>query len=166
MKKQDLKTKETITDISNYPKKQDGFSASLIELNIHTHRMKSVDIRWFYLKHLTVLDLAHNNLGLMDDFEWRKFNKISKLTSLSSLILTNNGLTELPWEFVHSLPKSLDTLELNYNKLTYLPDELCDLKNLAFFHASNNPLEDLPEDVSLRLRLTTFTVSFLVLPQS
>uniref|UniRef100_A0A914XVM7 PIF1/LRR1 pleckstrin homology domain-containing protein n=1 Tax=Panagrolaimus superbus TaxID=310955 RepID=A0A914XVM7_9BILA len=78
MKPKDLKIKESITDIDDYPKK-DGFSASLIELSINTYKMTGVDIRWFALKHLTKLDLSHNKLGKMDEFEWKKFNKISSL---------------------------------------------------------------------------------------
>uniref|UniRef100_A0A914P2U5 Leucine-rich repeat protein n=1 Tax=Panagrolaimus davidi TaxID=227884 RepID=A0A914P2U5_9BILA len=145
LKQKDLKLKESITDISEYPKKE-GFSASLIDLSINTYKLKSVDPRWFILKHLTRLDLSHNKLGTMDDFDWKKFNKISKLTSLTELVLANNGFTELPWEFIHSIPKGLECLSLNDNKLEWLPDEICDLKNLRVFSAVNNPLDDLPED--------------------
>uniref|UniRef100_A0AC35GFN4 Leucine rich repeat protein n=1 Tax=Panagrolaimus sp. PS1159 TaxID=55785 RepID=A0AC35GFN4_9BILA len=143
--------KESITDISEYPKKE-GFSASLIDLSINTYKLKSVDPRWFFLKHLTRLNLSHNKLGTMDDFDWKKFNKISKLTSLTELVLTNNGFTELPWEFIHSIPKGLECLTLNDNKLEWLPDEICDLKNLRFFSAVNNPLDDLPEDFFYKCR--------------
>jgi hypothetical protein len=151
LKQKDLKTHERITDLNDYPNKE-GFSASLVELSISTHRLKSVDIRWFALKQLTTLDLSHNKLGLMDNFEWKKFNRISKLESLTTLCLINNGLTELPWEFIHSLPQSLEYLKLDYNKLTFLPDEICDLKRLAGLSAVNNPLEDLPEDFFYKCR--------------
>lgn len=147
LKKKDLKQKEFITSVEDYPRKE-GFSASLIELRINTYKIRTVDVRWFALKHLTILDLSHNRLSLMDEFDWKKFNRISNLTNLTTLYLNNNGLTELPWEFVHSIPKSVDALYLDDNKLTYLPDELCDLTELVCFSAKNNPLEDLPEDVS------------------
>uniref|UniRef100_A0AC34GZZ2 Leucine-rich repeat protein n=1 Tax=Panagrolaimus sp. ES5 TaxID=591445 RepID=A0AC34GZZ2_9BILA len=145
MKQKDLKLKESITDQDEYPKKE-GFSSSLVDLSINTYKMTGVDIRWFTLKHLTKLDLSHNKLGKMDDFEWKKFNKISNLTSLTELALSNNGFTVLPWEFVHSLPKGLECLILNDNKLTWIPDEICDLKNLRMLSAEKNPLDDLPED--------------------
>ena len=152
LKKKDLKLTEHITDVWDYPKSE-GFSASLRELSINTHRMKTVDIRWFALKHLTFLDLSNNVLGKMDDFEWKKFNRISKLTSLTTLILDNNRLMELPDDFVCSLPKSLESLSLNRNDFHYLPDALCDLPQLMDLSAEYNPLKELPEDVSLNFVL-------------
>jgi Leucine-rich repeat (LRR) protein len=95
---------------------------------------------------------------------WRRFCTISRLQSLAELDLSNNPLGFLPVRFfilfsqihcnnlqdafINSLPPSLKVLMLANCRLDRLSNRISRLQNLQVLSISNNPMEEIPEDVS------------------
>lgn len=96
-----------------------------------------------FLKHLTILDLSHNNITHIPE----AFNSLS---SLNKLDLANNDLRGLPMlgnlrELIH--------LDLSHNRICHLPNWMEDLRNLEFLLITDNAIEMLPENLGLLDRL-------------
>jgi internalin A len=75
----------------------------------------------------------------------------------SMLDLSGSKLTELPAELGQL--KNLTTLSLSYNQLTELPAELGQLKNLTTLSLSYNQLTELPAELGQLTNLTTLSLS-------
>lgn len=60
---------------------------------------------------------------------------------------------------VNMLNKNLVEIEVQNNKIKYLPDELCELSNLAMLNCSSNLIETLPDNIGLLTNLRTLQCS-------
>lgn len=103
------------------------------------------------LSKLKFLDISHNKIESLP-------NELSQLTELQSLNASVNRLTEFP--DVSSLV-SLRILNIAHNKLTHLPDGICNenLVHLSHINASNNELEDLPNQLSILPHLNSLLLA-------
>ncbi|XP_058806649.1 chaoptin [Phymastichus coffea] len=99
------------------------------------------------------MNLSHNNIH-----DIRKY-VLGNLTSLQTLDLSHNELTDLSEENVFSPPQNLTNLILSYNKLNHLPwDKLVPMPNLQlldlqyndFNHFDDNLLKLLKNGTSLK----------------
>lgn len=90
---------------------------------------------------LTVLDVSNNRLESLEHAE------LHKLSSLSSLKLANNMLTQLPSNF--SQFRQLRSLNLSSNGFTAFPEHICSLKSLVDLDISFNKLPHLPKIAQL-----------------
>lgn len=84
-----------ITCRAEYPRGSD-FPPFLEELKMIQIGLKSIDFRWFSLRHLKLLDLSKNSLGnFMKGIDWRKFLCIQRLERLEKLNLSENDFGTL-----------------------------------------------------------------------
>lgn len=86
---------------------------------------------------LTVLDVSNNRLEQLDHAD------LHRLTSLVSLKVSNNMLTELPANYCHF--RQLRSLNLSSNNFTKFPEQICSLKALVDLDISFNKLSTLPK---------------------
>uniref|UniRef100_A0A8C2H547 Disease resistance R13L4/SHOC-2-like LRR domain-containing protein n=1 Tax=Cyprinus carpio TaxID=7962 RepID=A0A8C2H547_CYPCA len=66
---------------------------------------------------------------------------------------------------VSSLSEHLQYLNLSFNDLTRVPQEVCDLHQLQVLKMRNNPIEELPAQISKLHKLQTLVVSFCKITQ-
>lgn len=96
------------------------------------------------LEHLDFLDLSGNPLGRTLD--------VSQMSDLSTLLLDNTGITELP----HGLLKltNLETVNLNDNAITHIPHDILELplEIAEVINLKGNPLDE----ESVQLLITYF----------
>jgi GTPase SAR1 family protein len=95
---------------------------------------------------VTSLDLSNKGLTELPP-------EIGQLTNLTKLVLRSNQLTALPPE-IGQLTK-LTTLYLSYNQLTALPPEIGQLAKLTTLYLSHNQLTALPPEIGQLTKLTT-----------
>uniref|UniRef100_H0V1C8 Leucine-rich repeat-containing protein 57 n=1 Tax=Cavia porcellus TaxID=10141 RepID=H0V1C8_CAVPO len=85
--------------------------------------------------------------------------ELQKLTSnLRTIDLSNNKIESLPPLLIGKFTL-LKSLSLNSNKLTVVPDELCNLKKLEMLSLNNNHLRDLPATFGQLSALKTLSLS-------
>ncbi|KAB0395435.1 hypothetical protein E2I00_005238, partial [Balaenoptera physalus] len=85
--------------------------------------------------------------------------ELQKLTSnLRTIDLSNNKIESLPPMIIGKFTL-LKSLSLNNNKLTVLPDELCNLKKLETLSLNNNQLRELPSTFGQLSALKTLSLS-------
>ncbi|KAM4012015.1 platelet glycoprotein Ib alpha chain isoform 1-T3 [Anomaloglossus baeobatrachus] len=136
-----------------------GFN-NLVELEITDNGMTKFDIDIPLI--IEELNLANNSL--------RKLPKVSQLSALTKLVLSNNQIVtiqedafmglkrlthlELQHNQINSLPEkvfmalpSLGHLDLSYNQLWHLPDRLLSYsENLNILYLSGNRLTEIPDN--------------------
>lgn len=106
-----------------------GFSDTLREQNLSVRSCNLV---------IETLDISHNDLIVVTD------NSISKLRSLSKLLLQNNAISTLEDGAFEGLI-SLHILNLSSNFMNTLPPEIfTNTKSLKEIHVSNNTINSLP----------------------
>ncbi|XP_058642400.1 leucine-rich repeat-containing protein 63 isoform X2 [Onychostoma macrolepis] len=66
---------------------------------------------------------------------------------------------------VTSLSERLQYLNLSFNHLTHVPQEVCDLHQLQVLKMRNNPIEELPAQISKLHKLQTLVASFCKITQ-
>ncbi|NEQ52634.1 MAG: TIR domain-containing protein, partial [Leptolyngbya sp. SIO3F4] len=98
------------------------------------------------LTSLTSLDLSYNQLSELPP-------EIVQLTSLTSLDLGSNQLSELPPEIVQLT--SLTSLYLGSNQLSELPPEIVQLTSLTSLSLMKNQLSELPPEIGQLTSLTS-----------
>jgi len=97
-------------------------------------------------------------------FYWADTNNIDaknlprtkEITSLTSLNIENNQLTELPKE-IGNLTR-LTSLNIKNNQLTELPKEIGNLTSLIWFGIENNQLTELPKEIGNLTSLTSLNI--------
>ncbi|XP_016305054.1 leucine-rich repeat-containing protein 63 [Sinocyclocheilus anshuiensis] len=66
---------------------------------------------------------------------------------------------------VSSLTERLQYLNMSFNHLTHVPQEVCDLHQLRVLKMRNNPIKELPAQISKLHKLQTLVVSFCKITQ-
>ena len=118
--------------VSSLPAKVFQAQAKLRVLRLSENSLPSLLPQTFAgLHRLTHLSLRGNQLERLE------VGVINDLGHLTNLDLSNNQMKELG---EGSLPPSLETLELNSNRLSSLPEGLSDLPNLTHLSLGNNLL--------------------------
>lgn len=109
-----LQKRMIIKSRADYPRNT-VFPPNLIELQIASIGLKSIDFRWFYLNHLKLLNLANNSLGkYMKKLDWRKFSCIQRLKFLEDLNLSENDFQYLPVSIKFFYLKNFKILKANF----------------------------------------------------
>jgi len=91
------------------------------------------------LQHLTILNLAKNELTKLDP-------RIQHLKNLKYLNLSNNKLPTIP-SWIGKF-KKLEHLNLSNNRMTQLPEEIAELSNLKRLNLSKNQFSELPLEIA------------------
>ncbi|ROL48935.1 Leucine-rich repeat-containing protein 63 [Anabarilius grahami] len=81
----------------------------------------------------------------------------------TSLSFKAHFIRDLP--DVTSLSERLRCLNLSFNDLTHVPQEVCDLHQLQVLKMRNNPIEELPAQINKLHKLQTLVVSFCKITQ-
>ncbi|KAI1105509.1 PP2C-domain-containing protein [Jackrogersella minutella] len=100
---------------------------------------------------LTYLDVSNNRLEELDHAE------LGRLTGLLKLTLANNRLNHLPEEFGQF--KALRSLNLSSNFLDKFPVFLCDLESLVDIDVSFNSIACLPDEIGRLRNLEKFVMT-------
>ncbi|XP_063632622.1 leucine-rich repeat neuronal protein 3-like [Cydia splendana] len=117
--------------------------SSMRTLNLAYNQFHSLNQDLFeHLPELTSLDLTGNPLTTIDHVT---LIAISSLPMLKDLRLRSCQLTEIPDKFLHT-PRYLEYLDLSDNKLTMVPQELEETKNLVYLNLNQNPIVELDMD--------------------
>ncbi|KAF7273565.1 hypothetical protein GWI33_013727 [Rhynchophorus ferrugineus] len=156
-------TKLTITARSEYPSK--GFPRTLEYLYINSIKRCGLDVGILQLMKLKVLNLSDNQIEYLPE-------ELSNLPNLKELNMAHNQLgkgTIKQWSWIGGyLSKNLVLLDLSYNELTFVPEQLIKLQNLFSLHLSHNKLQKLPCGLGNLRSLRIFSASnnkFLSLPE-
>ena len=92
---------------------------------------------------LTELDLNSNDIT-----DFPSVEVLERMPSLCTLTLYGNKIKTLPVHSIRFLADiGLKDLNLSFNELTYLPDEICEMSRLRSLRLSNNYLKRLPRDI-------------------
>ncbi|CAH2101947.1 unnamed protein product [Euphydryas editha] len=111
--------------------------ASMRTLNLAYNDLHSLNQDLFeHLPELTELNLNGNPLTTID---YATLIAISSLPMMKVLKMRSCGLTEIPEKFLHT-PKFLEHLDISDNKLTSVPQELEETKNLKYLNLNQNPI--------------------------
>lgn len=89
---------------------------------------------------MIILDISNNRLEQLEHAE------LHRATSLVSLKLANNLLSELPMNYSHF--RQLRSLNISSNSFKTFPEHLCNLKSLVDLDISFNKLSTLPTKMS------------------
>jgi adenylate cyclase len=100
---------------------------------------------------LTILDVSNNRLEQLEHAE------LSRLQGLISLKLANNRLRSLPSYF--GCFKSMRTLNVSSNFLDSFPKFLCDLEALVDIDMSFNGIASLPDEIGQLKNLERFVIT-------
>ena len=104
---------------------------------------------------LTICNTEKN--GRVVDFKFCSLTQIPQLTyslrTLQTLILANNSIVHLQrdiWDYL----QDLEHLDLSFNKVEELPDEVFGLARLLSLNMSNNPLKSISSSMGRAITLT------------
>ncbi|KAJ8061725.1 hypothetical protein OCU04_009523 [Sclerotinia nivalis] len=100
---------------------------------------------------LTILDVSNNRLEQLEHAE------LSRLQGLISLKLANNRLKSLPSYF--GLYRSMRTLNLSSNFLEEFPEFLCNMSALIDIDMSFNGISNLPNEIGKLKNLERFVIT-------
>lgn len=109
---------------------------SLTKLDLHANALTVIDGGFAWPSGLKILDMSRNKLEDLG-------GQISNLTSLKTILLFNNELTDIPAVW----PDALDQIDLRSNELTKLPVTVWP-SNLTILDISVNKLEELSENTT------------------
>jgi len=116
-------------------------------LDLHANLLKALPIGLRRLENLTSLNVADNKLGN------EAVAMISRIKPLRDLKLSNNGLTgALAVEIAELV--NLESLDLQHNAITSLPDELQSLSRLRTLNLNENRVSRMPSKVLQQLPLS------------
>jgi len=106
----------------------------LKELSLASNRLNEIPASIARCSCLTLLEVQDNML--------RRFPSICHITSLTSINLSNNNITDLPAEFLYFAP-SLKSIELRKNKISILPN-LDKFMSMTYLDLTENCLLEFP----------------------
>lgn len=146
-------TKMTIVTRSQYPTR---FPRTLEELHINDIRRCGVDKGIFNLVNLKILDLSNNCIESIPD-------ELNTLKNLESINFSKNTLgksAHLKWNWLKgNLSKTLKSLDLSYNELSRLPNEVFKVFALENLSLNHNKLEFLPSGIGNLMKLKILSIS-------
>ncbi|ENN70671.1 hypothetical protein YQE_00124, partial [Dendroctonus ponderosae] len=147
-------TKLVISKRSDYPTK--GFPRTLETLYIIDIQRCSLDKGILHLNKLKILNLSNNRIENLPE-------ELNKLSNLRELNISHNllGRTSVKqWHWIGGcLSKNLNLLDLSYNNLSCVPDQLVKLYSLHTLHLSYNNLVALPVGIGSLKQLKIFSAS-------
>ena len=103
---------------------------------------------------LKELYLADNSINDLHQLDFSNAN-------LQLIGLSRNGFTEFPIELINSKIKALD---ISYNEIQDLPDNLIDMKKLDFLNIGYNKMTSIPEILFKMRRLTHLRLKGNLIP--
>jgi hypothetical protein len=147
-------------ELSSFPK---GIAKmkNLNYLNLGNNNITLIPGSINELKKLRTLDLNFNKLNTlpveMGEMKWiRALNLAGNLfTKIPPQVLIMKNLVQL--DISHNRLASVDTgfafkriefLDISFNQITHLPDEIAQLKRLKYFRCTDNQLQELPAGIS------------------
>ena len=131
------KVKMQILSRKDYPLKN-GFPSTLQTLIINGCVLQRLDARILKLSTLTILDLSENKLKTLPE-------SLDGLKSLRCLNLSNNDFDCFPCSLLRGeCAERIHILEINSNKISYLPSNIVRLKNLHTLKLKDNHLVSIP----------------------
>ncbi|KAK7497646.1 hypothetical protein BaRGS_00011041 [Batillaria attramentaria] len=108
----------------------------ICQLNLKNNHLKRLPPELTHLFQLQVLNLGNN--------EFEEFPQLLQhLYNLEKLHFFGNKIYEIHPSCLNGF-RNLSFLNLNNNRLSYLPPEICNLLNLQFLSVDNNELKELP----------------------
>ncbi|XP_075988800.1 toll-like receptor 3 [Anticarsia gemmatalis] len=117
--------------------------AAMRILNLAHNDLHSLNADLFeHLAELEELDLSGNPLTTID---YPTLIAISSLPLLKILRMRSCELDAIPEKFLH-IPRYLERLDLSDNKLTAVPQELDETKNLVYLNLNQNKIVELDMD--------------------
>lgn len=145
------KRKLAIMKRQDYPLKT-GFPQSLTWLQVQTSSLRKIDSRILKLKHLQVLDLAHNSI--------KELPIALGEIRLKELVLHHNELEQFPKGLSTGiLGQSLQILDLSFNQISILSPYFCLMKKLSVLSLKCNKLKKLPRNMHCLESLRMFSAS-------
>lgn len=118
-----------------------GIPKDVTELYLEGNHLAAVPRELSAFRHLTLIDLSNNSIGVLTNFTF------SNMSQLSTLILSYNRLRCIPLHAFHGL-RSLRVLTLHGNDISSVPEgSFKDLVSLSHLALGTNPLHC---DCSLR----------------
>lgn len=147
-------TKVVVSKRSDYPSR--GFPRTLEYLYINDIQRCSLDKGILQLSKLKILNLNNNLIESLPE-------ELNKLPNLRELCVAHNllGKSSLKqWQWIGGfLSKNLVMLDLSYNELTIIPDQLVKLHHLRTLNLCYNNLKTLPVGIGNLRNLKIFSVS-------
>jgi len=146
------KRKLTVSKRGDYPVKE-GFVQTLTHVKINGIRLAKIDSRILKLVNLIELDMEDNEVETLPE-NW------NCVTSLATLILTNNRISTIARGFCFGqMTKTLQCLNLSFNKIKLVPNVLCRLSELVSLNLNNNELTQLPPSLGMLSKLKYLAAS-------
>ncbi|KAL3289263.1 hypothetical protein HHI36_003693 [Cryptolaemus montrouzieri] len=153
-------TKLVIQSRSEYPPK--GFPRTLESLSIVNIRRASLDLGILRLTKLRDLNLSENCLTTLP-------SEFSQMSNLQSLDISNNEFhksSRKNWDWLGgNLSKTLQSLILSNNELSFLPEHLIKLQNLNLLNVNHNRLENIPNGIGRLIKLKELRISHNLLKE-
>ena len=87
----------------------------------------------------------------------RKKYQMSKTSTQKELLITKK---DIKFVTVNMLNMNLTTINLSFNKILYIPDEVCSLHNLASLRIDHNNIKHLPENLGQLANLKYLACSY------
>jgi len=164
----------SFNNISSIPLDSFDNLIKLQQLIMFNNNIRSLPPTIETLRHLTILDLSHNqieelcreigNLSSLRELylsnnSLKKFPTTGNLNSLKKLILDNNQIHTIPPECLEPLVQ-LQTLDMSFNNLDNLSSCISRLKNLKQLNLSHNQLVELPSSVRHLTKLHSLALDY------
>jgi hypothetical protein len=165
--KKALRNKEQVEHLSLENRELSSFPKGIVKmkdltyLNLGNNNITLVPGSINQLKKLRTLDLNFNKLNAlpaeMEEMKWigalnlagNLFTKIPPqvlaMKNLVQLDLSHNWLALLDTGLTF---KRIEFLDISFNQITQLPDEIVQLKRLKYFRCADNQLKELPAGIS------------------
>ncbi|KAL8582390.1 Leucine-rich repeat-containing protein 69 [Nucella lapillus] len=122
----------------------------ICQLNAKNNKIRKLPVELTHLYQLQVLNLGNNEL---EEFP----QLLQHLHNLEKVHLFCNKITEIPPQCLTGFGfKNLTFLNLNNNRLQFLPPEICNLYSIHFLSVDNNNLRELPVELCALTTLSEF----------
>ncbi|WP_430462213.1 COR domain-containing protein [Thalassolituus sp. LLYu03] len=114
---------------------------SLTRLHIIGSRISNIPQKIKNLTNLRVVNFSSNSITHIPE-------SFSELLKIEHLSLSNNSLSEFPAFILKSENSNIQLLDLKYNKIKDIPEEIEKLKHLEILILSGNQIKELPLSLS------------------